>query len=88
VDDRHPASASAAAAAAHQTQQASTDTMYDAVVIGGGMGGLTTATQMAAKGARVLVLEKWVSTHAFVSVKRSSAALLQPGNHAAAARSC
>ena len=31
---------------------------YDAIVIGAGMGGLTTATQMAAKGAKVLVLEK------------------------------
>ena len=37
---------------------ASTDVLYDAVVIGGGMGGLTTATQLAAKGAKVLVLEK------------------------------
>ncbi len=32
--------------------------MYDAIIIGGGMGGLTTASQMAAKGAKVLVLEK------------------------------
>ena len=32
--------------------------LYDAVVVGGGMGGLTTASQMAAKGAKVLVLEK------------------------------
>jgi len=31
---------------------------YDAVVIGGGMGGLTAATQLAAKGAKVIVLEK------------------------------
>lgn len=38
--------------------KASTDTLYDAVIVGGGMGGLTTATQMAAKGAKVLVLEK------------------------------
>ena len=30
------------------------------MVIGSGMGGLTTATQMAARGARVLVLEKYV----------------------------
>lgn len=34
------------------------DELYDAVIIGGGMGGLATATQMAAKGARVVVLEK------------------------------
>lgn len=32
--------------------------VYDAIIIGGGMGGLTTASQMAAKGAQVLVLEK------------------------------
>lgn len=32
--------------------------LYDAIIIGGGMGGLTTASQMAAKGAKVLVLEK------------------------------
>ena len=34
------------------------DAEYDAVVIGGGMGGLTAATQLAAKGAKVIVLEK------------------------------
>lgn len=32
--------------------------LYDAIIVGGGMGGLTTASQMASKGARVLVLEK------------------------------
>ncbi|MEM9927780.1 MAG: FAD-dependent oxidoreductase, partial [Cyanobacteria bacterium P01_D01_bin.50] len=31
--------------------------MYDAIVIGSGIGGLVTATQLVAKGARVLVLE-------------------------------
>lgn len=31
---------------------------YDAIVIGSGMGGLATAAQMVAKGAKVLVLEK------------------------------
>lgn len=36
------------------------DVLYDAIIVGGGMGGLTTATQMAAKGAKVLVLEKYV----------------------------
>ncbi|MDJ0526049.1 MAG: NAD(P)-binding protein, partial [Microcystis sp. M53600_WE12] len=30
---------------------------YDAIVIGSGIGGLVTATQLAAKGAKVLVLE-------------------------------
>ncbi len=39
------------------------DVEYDAVVIGGGMGGLTAATQLAANGARVIVLEKYVLHH-------------------------
>ncbi|NET17741.1 MAG: FAD-binding protein, partial [Okeania sp. SIO1H6] len=29
---------------------------YDAIVIGSGMGGLVTATQLVAKGAKVIVL--------------------------------
>ena len=33
---------------------------YDAVVIGSGIGGLVTATQLAAKGAKVLVLERYL----------------------------
>ncbi|KAK9289385.1 hypothetical protein L1049_007540 [Liquidambar formosana] len=33
---------------------------YDAIVIGSGIGGLVAATQLAAKGARVLALEKYV----------------------------
>jgi prolycopene isomerase len=33
---------------------------WDAVVVGSGVGGLTAATQMAAKGAKVLVLEKYI----------------------------
>jgi prolycopene isomerase len=34
--------------------------IYDAIVIGSGMGGLVTATQLAAKGAHVLVLERYL----------------------------
>ena len=35
-------------------------TEFDAIVIGSGVGGLVTATQLAAKGAKVLVLERYV----------------------------
>jgi prolycopene isomerase len=34
--------------------------MYDAIIIGSGIGGLVTATQLAAKGAKVLVLESYI----------------------------
>ena len=47
-----------AAGRAKDQGNTSTETLYDALVVGGGMGGLTAATQMAAKGAKVLVLEK------------------------------
>jgi prolycopene isomerase len=36
------------------------DQPYDAIVIGSGMGGLVTATQLASKGAKVLVLESYI----------------------------
>ncbi len=35
------------------------DFLWDAIVIGSGIGGLVTATQLAAKGAKVLVLERY-----------------------------
>ncbi|MGL5878480.1 MAG: carotenoid isomerase [Xenococcaceae cyanobacterium] len=37
-----------------------TSSAYDAIVIGSGIGGLVTATQLAAKGAKVLVLERYL----------------------------
>jgi len=36
------------------------DSSYDVVVIGAGIGGLVTASQLASKGARVLVLERYL----------------------------
>ena len=48
----------AAAVEAPSSSKAPTDIEYDAVIIGSGMGGLSTAAQMAAKGAKVVVLEK------------------------------
>ena len=46
----------------YKSDDAPTDIEYDAVIIGSGMGGLTTATQMASKGAKVVVLEKYALT--------------------------
>jgi prolycopene isomerase len=48
----------AAASAALNTE--AEDVLYDAVVVGGGMGGLTAAAKLAAAGGRVLVLEKYL----------------------------
>ena len=39
---------------------APTDVEYDAVIVGAGMGGLTVASQLAAAGQRVVVLEAYV----------------------------
>ncbi len=44
----------------HQANAASSDAVFDAIVIGSGIGGLVTATQLAAKGAKVLVLERYL----------------------------
>lgn len=42
------------------SQTSSNAPEYDAIVIGSGIGGLVTATQLAAKGAKVLVLERYL----------------------------
>ena len=41
-------------------QKNTADTEYDVIVIGSGIGGLVTATQLAVKGAKVLVLESYL----------------------------
>ena len=51
----------------HVSDVPPTDFLYDAVIVGSGMGGLTTATEMASKGAKVVVLEKY-ATPIFTSV--------------------
>lgn len=54
------APASATTAAATSRRPAPTDVEYDAVIVGGGFGGLTVASQLAAAGASVVVLEAYV----------------------------
>lgn len=45
---------------ASSSQSLTSDQFYDVIVIGSGIGGLVTATQLAAKGAQVLVLESYL----------------------------
>jgi prolycopene isomerase len=53
----YPADSMPAVSQTHLSHQPS---VFDAIVIGSGIGGLVTATQLAAKGAKVLVLERYV----------------------------
>ena len=50
----------AASAAESVSPAAEAPRPWDVIVIGAGIGGLVTATQLAAKGAKVLVLERYL----------------------------
>ena len=53
-------SSSNPSATSNSSSSSSAPASWDAVVIGAGIGGLVTASQLAAKGARVLVLERYL----------------------------
>lgn len=53
-------SQSAPLSASERSSLSPPDSTFDAIVIGSGIGGLVTATQLAAKGASVLVLESYL----------------------------
>ena len=57
--DSMPA-ASPSRSVSHQSNSVSETSVFDAIIIGSGIGGLVTATQLAAKGAKVLVLERYL----------------------------
>ena len=42
------------------TNQTKASCHWDSIVIGSGLGGLVTASQLASKGAKVLVLEQYI----------------------------
>ena len=39
---------------------------FDAIIIGSGIGGLVTASQLATKGAKVLILEKYMHHYEYL----------------------
>ena len=49
---------------------------WDVIVIGAGIGGLVTASQLAAKGAKVLVLERYLILEAAAAVSSEPATRL------------